>query len=149
MIRKEIADVLKFITKKFQDYGIYWVIVGSVSLTLQGLDLKPNDIDILTNKKDALKMNKLLEDYVMQPVKWSKNEEFDSYFGKFLINNVKVEIMGDLKIKMGGEWISLKNRLRSPKFIKIEGISLPVSPIKEQLEYYERRNKPKNYKINS
>ena len=149
MIRKEIADVLKFITKKFQDYGIYWVIVGSVSLALQGLDLKPNDIDILTNKKDALKMNKLLEDYVMQPVKWSKNEEFDSYFGKFLINNVKVEIMGDLKIKMGGEWISLKNRLRSPKFIKIEGISLPVSPIKEQLEYYERRNKPKNYKINS
>jgi len=149
MIRKEIADVLKFITKKFQDYGIYWVIVGSVSLALQGLDLKPNDIDILTNKKDALKMNKLLEDYVMQPVKWSKNEEFDSYFGKFLINSVKVEIMGDLKIKMGGEWISLKNRLRSPKFIKSEGISLPVSPIKEQLEYYERRNKPKNYKINS
>jgi len=149
MIRKEIADVLKFITKKFQDYGIYWVIVGSVSLALQGLDLKPNDIDILTNKKDALKMNKLLEDYVMQPVKWSKNEEFDSYFGKFLINSVKVEIMGDLKIKMGGERISFKNRLRSPRFIKIEGISLPVSPIKEQLEYYERRNKPKNYKINS
>jgi len=56
--------------------------------------------------------------------------------------------MGDLKIKMGGEWTSLKNRLRNPKYIKHEDISLPVSPIKEQLEYYERRNKPKNCKIN-
>jgi len=82
MIRKDISDVLKFITKKFQDYNIDWVIVGSVSLELQGLNLKPNDIDILTNKKDALKINNLLGDYVLQSVKWSKTEEFDFLFWK-------------------------------------------------------------------
>ncbi len=66
-----------------------------------------------------------------------------------MIKGVNVEIMGDLKIKMEEEWISLKNRLKNPKSIKLEDISLPVSPIKEQLEFYKRRDRPKNFKINS
>lgn len=83
-----------------------WAIRGTTSLLLQGIQMKAEDIDILCDKKTALECNRLFEEYLIQKVSFRKTKKFTSYFGKFQINQVTVEIMGEWKIKSPkGIWI--------------------------------------------
>jgi len=149
MVEQKIIKVLKIIYQKLKNQKIKWVLVGSTSLALQGVKIKPKDIDILTNKEGALKINELFKEYEVKPVKFGRlkiggRELFESYLGKFKIKGVKVEIMGNLKEKLGRKWIYLHKRLKSPKIVKIEGMKIPVSPLEEQLKSYSRLGRKKD-----
>ncbi|MFH1774728.1 MAG: hypothetical protein ABH874_07215 [Methanobacteriota archaeon] len=144
MINQKIIKALKIINQKLKDQKIKWVLVGSTSLALQGVKIKPKDIDILTNREGAYEVNKLLKEYEIKPIKFGKSNVFQSYLGEFRVNKIKVEVMGNLKEKIGGKWESLSPRLKSPKIIKIEGMNLPVSPLKEQLKSYKFRGRKKD-----
>ena len=56
---KNFIEALKVIRKTFQKHNIRWVLIGSLSLALQKVKITPKDIDILTNKKGALKCNNI------------------------------------------------------------------------------------------
>jgi predicted nucleotidyltransferase len=149
MTRQKIVAVLKIINRKLKNQKIKWVLVGSTSLALQGVKIKPKDIDILTDKEGAFRVNKLFKNYEVKPVEFGRlkiggKELFESYLGKFKIKGVKVEVMGNLKEKLGRKWIYLDKRLKSPKIVKIEGMKLPVSPLQEQLKSYEKLNRKKD-----
>ena len=93
--------------------------------------------------------NELFKEYEVKPVKFGRlkiggRELFESYLGKFKIKGVKVEIMGNLKEKLGRKWIYLHKRLKSPKIVKIEGMKIPVSPLEEQLKSYSRLGRKKD-----
>ncbi|KKM49824.1 hypothetical protein LCGC14_1556600 [marine sediment metagenome] len=115
-------------------------------MVLQGVKIKPNDIDILTDKEGALKCNKIFEKYIKKTVEWNQTEILDSFFGKFQINDVEIEIMGDLKVKERNKWIELKLRLEKPHFIRVEDILIPVSPLEEQLKSYKKSTNNKDRK---
>jgi hypothetical protein len=89
-------------------------------------------------------MNKLLKEYEVKPVKFQRSEFFESYFGEFKIDGVKVEVMGNLKEKRGKKWISFSKRVKSPNFVKIGEIKLPVSPLIDQLRSYEKSVRKKD-----
>ena len=144
MIDQKIIEVLKIINRKMKNRKIRWVLIGSTSLVLQEVKIKPKDIDILTNKEGAFKVNELLKEYEVKPIKFGESDVFQSYLGEFRINEVKVEVMGNLKEKIKGRWRDLSPRLISPKIIKIEGMNLPVSPLKEQLVSYEALGREKD-----
>ncbi len=125
---------------------IRWVLVGSASLALQGVKIKPKDIDILTDKKGAFKIGKLFEEYRVRiiPVKLSHSKLFKSYFGKFKFKDVKFEVMGDLKERIGNKWVSCSARLKSPKIVKFNGMKVPVSSLPEQLRSYSKLGRKKD-----
>jgi hypothetical protein len=50
-----------------------WAINGSTSLVLQGIDLKPNDIDILTDRDCAYEIQEIFNDFMLEPVIHSSN----------------------------------------------------------------------------
>lgn len=141
-IPNEYLSVLEFLTKKL--LKVHWVLVGSLSLALQGVNIRPKDIDILTDKAGALKCNELLKDFCLEPIKWSKTDTFASYFGKFRIKNLLVEIMGDLEIKDQNTWRKIESRLKAVRSVQINDIRVPVSPLKEQLESYQKLNREKD-----
>lgn len=114
MISQEFIKVLRRINERFQKHKIRWVLVGSLSLALQDVKIKPKDIDILTDKEGALKSNEIFKKHIKKAVAWSQTERYGSFFGKFQINGVVVEIMGDLKVKERNKWIELKPRLKNP-----------------------------------
>jgi len=149
MLKPKIIRVLRIIYQKLKNQKIKWVLVGSTSLALQDVKIKPKDIDILTDREGAFKINKLLKEYEIKPVKFGclkigGKELFESYLGKFKIKGVKVEVMGNLKEKLGRKWIYLHKRLKSPKIIKIKGMKIPVSPLEEQLKSYSRLGRKKD-----
>jgi len=144
MVPKKIKKTLEIIYSKLKDKNIKWVLVGSLSLALQGVKIRPKDIDILTDKKGAFEINKILKEYQKKAVKFKKSKFFKSYFGEFNIGGVKVEIMGNLREKVNNRWFSFSKRLISPKIVKFGNISVPVSSLKDQLKSYERGNRKKD-----
>lgn len=120
------------------------VLAGSISLALQGVEIHPQDIDILTTKEGAFKINDLLNAWEIKPVTFGCTKNFKSYHGKFSIQGVIVEIMGAFQEKRGEKWVSLGSRLSTPKLVKIAEITLPVSPLTCQLESYKRSERRKD-----
>jgi len=137
MIDFKIIKALKLIESKLRGSGVRWVLAGSLSLALQGVNVKPNDIDILTDEKGAFEINRILKDYEVKPVRFCRSKIFQSYLGEFEIEGVKVEVMGGLKEFVKGEWRSLSHRLSTPRIIEMEGIRLPVSQLEDQLRSYQ------------
>jgi hypothetical protein len=137
-------QVLKYLCSNLGRSDIRWVLAGSLSLALQGLEIEPNDIDILTNQLGALKINSILKKYEIKKVKYSETEKAVSFFGVFEIEDVKVEVMGDYKEKQGIRWVSFSKRLENPKVIEVDGIKIPVSSMKDQLRSYRRSKRPQD-----
>ena len=111
---------------KYDDFD--WAITGSTSLILQGMDIAPNDIDIITNKDGAYKINSLLKAYETSPVSFSDTNKIRSHFGVFEIDGVKVEVMGDIQIKRGTLWKTIAH-LHLPhniELVKYNDMSVPV-----------------------
>ncbi len=130
----DFIDVIKLITSKIPK-NVKWAIDGSTSLALQGIDLKPHDIDILTNSEGALAINESLREYNVKPVTHSSNQKYDSFYGIFEIGGIKVEVMGDMKVFRNGEWSKIQN----PDTINIvqlvrEGFRIPVVSLQNQKE---------------
>lgn len=137
-ISESFDAALSTISERLSLTKVRWVIIGSTSLALQGVSVQPNDIDILTDKSGALKINRKLKDYQFRPVRFSRTTSFESYFGSFVIGGVTVEVMGDLRIKYGGLWVALSGRLDCPVVVERNTMRLPVAPIAEQLASYEK-----------
>jgi hypothetical protein len=137
MIDSRIITALRIIYDKLTQRDIRWVLVGSTSLALQGVNVTPRDIDFLTDKDGAYKINELLKDHKVRPVEYRQSERLRSYLGEFRISNVKVEVMGNYEEKVKREWQSLESRLASPTIIQFVGMRLPVSPLRAQLLSYQ------------
>jgi len=143
MIQQRIIEVLRVINQKLKDQKIKWVLVGSVSLALQKVEIKPKDIDILTNRIGISKINKLFRKYEVKPAKFKSSKFFESYIGEFRINGVKIEVMANLREKIGDRWISFSSRLTYSRIIETNGMKIPVSPLQEQLKSYEKKEEEK------
>ncbi|RLC78340.1 MAG: ribonuclease III, partial [Chloroflexi bacterium] len=76
-----------------------WAIAGSTASALSGLPITPHDIDIITDKKGARAISRRLEEFVILPLDWRENEQYASHFAQFKVEGVKVELMGDLRVK--------------------------------------------------
>jgi hypothetical protein len=146
MIEKQFIKVLKIIYEKLKKEKINWVLVGSINLALQGIKIRTKDIDILTDKKGAFKINKLFKEYEVEPVKlkwWKvKDKKILEYFGKLKIKGINVEILANRKL--GKEQKFLKRELLFRKFIKFEGMKLPVAPLEEELKVYSQLGREKD-----
>ena len=144
MISKEIMDVLWLIITKLKNQNINWVLIGSTSLALQNVNIVPKDIDILTDKKGIKKISILLKSFETEHLKFGRSEIFESYLGKFAIRNVKVEVMANLRHKIGTKWANPpKNILK--KIIRFGNIEIPIFPLEEELKIYKRLKRKKDF----
>ena len=78
--------------------GQQFAFRGTTSLVLQGYNMTAEDIDIIADKNSSLRCNKLLKEYIVQRVEYKETGEFKSFYGKFLINDIETEIMGEFQI---------------------------------------------------
>ena len=140
----QIIKVLKIVAQKLEQAKVAWVLIGSTSLALQGVAIEPKDIDILTDKRSALKINQLFKKYQVRLVVFSQTDLFQSFFGEFKIKGIKIEVMGELKEMIKNDWQDQSYRLKNPSLIELEGTKIPVSSLKDQLRAYQFLGRPKD-----
>ncbi|BED92547.1 MAG: hypothetical protein RsTaC01_0304 [Candidatus Paraimprobicoccus trichonymphae] len=141
ILRKNI-EILKIIMDKIDAKDdINWVIAGNMSLALQGVEVDVNDIDIISDRCGAEKLNKLLSEFCIKPLKYSFTENYRSFYGIYKINNIKVEIMGNFQYKLkSGRW-SIPNQLSYIEIYNFKNMQIPVLTLTQELKEYENIGK--------
>lgn len=120
---------------------ITWAITASTNLMLQGLDVTPNDIDVLTDSDGAYRLEELFSDHVVRPVQppqaaTKEDEGMRSHYGALSINGVEIELMGAVEHRIDGEWIPIDNVSEHRVFIERDGHDIPVMPLDHELTGY-------------
>ena len=135
---------MRLLCKSLETSDVRWVLAGSLSLALQGISVEPHDIDLLTDRQGAFRINAMLKKYEQKAVDYAETEKVSSFFGVFEIQGVKVEVMGDYRERQGTKWVSLSRRLANPKIIEVDGVRIPVCSLEDHLVSYRRLKRPKD-----
>ncbi len=123
---EKFEETLKLVAYKLK--GLQYAIRGTTSLVLQNIDMNVDDIDIVGDSTMALVCNELFKEYVISPVIYSESVKYKSYFGKFKINNILVEVYGDWQIKnKNGEWSEIFDA-RSDQTTNVNGVNMTTIP---------------------
>jgi len=111
--------------------GHQYAFRGTASLVL---------IDILCDEETALACNDLFQDFVLEKVSFKESPQFKSYFGKFRVNNILVEVMGEWQIKdTKGRWSDPFRAAESEREeIVISGQKVSVTTIETELSMFAR-----------
>lgn len=134
---ENILRALKLVYDRIKHHYLTWVIIGSSSLWLQGVDIVPEDIDILADKEGAIKIGEMLQEFEKRQVSFSRSGRYESFFGQYEIHGVQLEVMGNLRILIRDEWASYSGRLDRRIFVEVEKMKLPVTSLRDHLESYQ------------
>ena len=122
-----------------RDYPI--ILSGSTSLSMQGVDIEVHDIDIVTDKKGAFTLANRLKEYQVKEMAFSKTDKYKSYFGKYRIDDVDIDIMGDFQYKTKNNLWSEKNHLHPLKQLEYKKHKISFLALEQELIEYESANK--------
>lgn len=130
-------DVLLEIIPPLHSADILWVITGSLAFALQGMPVEIHDIDIQTDKDGAYKIANLFRESVIKPVSFSSTNLIRSHFGRLQMDEVKVEIMGDVQTRLpDGNWRPPPDLRHLRRYIEVNGSQIPVLPLEHEYQAY-------------
>lgn len=81
--KNKILEIIKIVGSKLQDQKVTWLIGGSGSLLIHGLDVTPNDIDIIVDPEDYNEVQTILKDF----------QTTDTSQTQYKINDIDVELV--------------------------------------------------------
>jgi hypothetical protein len=116
--------------------GIDWRLVGSTNLALQGVAVQAKDIDIQIRKSDIDRTNVALHQYVKQPISYSETATFRSYFGRFEIAGIRVEVMAELQYMHDGNARNTLVFSKRPVDIQVANFRIPCTDLKTEYDSY-------------
>jgi hypothetical protein len=89
---------LRLLTPKFNESGIEWYIVGSVSDAVRGINVKPGDLDIVIHTRDYWKAKNLcysnFPDSVIEPFQDKKGIPLQC-FGRLFLAGTYIDVAAD------------------------------------------------------
>ncbi|MFH2040760.1 MAG: ATP-binding cassette domain-containing protein [Chloroflexota bacterium] len=74
-----------------------WVLTGSASLRLQGMDIPVHDLDIECNSLDIRNIEQAIFEFITTPVHLWESDHIRSLDGKARINEIEIELIADLE----------------------------------------------------
>ncbi|MDR1705161.1 MAG: hypothetical protein LBS19_10840 [Clostridiales bacterium] len=140
MLSEKHESVLRILYNLFINEDMTWALTGSTAFCIQGMLLVPDDIDIQTDHAGAYRINELLKPYVKQPVSFSTStsKHIRSHFGRFEIDGVLVEVMGDIQKKLYNGWEKVTDLKPIIHFINYKGMKLPVLSLSYESAAYRK-----------
>ena len=123
---------------RLDDTEITWAVTASTNLALRGIPVEPGDIDVVTDGLGAEAIERRFEDHVESEVSRSRSVEhrIASDFGALDIDDVRVEIMGDVEHLVDGEWVSAADVAANREFVAVDGRDVPVMTLEREREGY-------------
>lgn len=130
---KDFEKTILFLARKLQSYQ--YAFRGTSGLVLQEIEMNVQDIDIVCDRETALASNKIFKDYLLEEVRWQGSLKYQSYFGKFMINEILAEVYGQWQIKDSkGNWSEIFNASENQRReIGFQGKKVFVTEIETEL----------------
>jgi len=129
--------ILDRILDRLKPINAPWAITGSFGFALQGVPVKPHDIDVQTDEMGAYEIERLLTEFVVERVHFASAENIRSHFGVLNIDGIKVDIMGDIQKRLdNGTWTEAPDLGKHIHFVKMEKMNIPVLSLEYEYEAY-------------
>lgn len=117
-----------------------WAVMGSTASVLQGIpNYTPPDIDLVTTRDGAYIMSGSIGGLgaTVRQVSYSESDRYTSHFGIFEVLDVRVEVMGDLVIRVADGHIDTTEHFArwsdKVRLLHFEQYHIPVAPLEWQL----------------
>ncbi len=144
MLNKNFKEIIKIICNSMNREKIKFALIGSSNLALQGINLKPKDLDFVVKLKDLKRISKFFSEYLISDIKklpQMTNEP--AWDVKLKINDVNVQFLGE---RNNGEYVSklLRNRII---YLYVDNIKVCCFTLEAEAQAYSETNREKKAKI--
>jgi hypothetical protein len=130
--------VLCLILERVPPKAFPWALTGSAGLRLQGVEVPVDDLDLQTDRQGAQEITRRLADVVEEPLHYWKTERMRSYFSVLKVNEIRVEVMGEIRKRMpDGSWETPIEVDRIRCWVEVEQLLVPVVDLSHELIAYE------------
>jgi len=143
---QKFLDALVLFSSKVKDNNINWAIFGSLNLALQGVDVTPHDIDIITDYSGFKKIEAILANYISVPSKYKEKLLFKSYYLILNINGIEFEIIAEIEERISGKW-QKSNRLKNKTFVNYNNLTIPYMELNAELIMYKAMGRDDKVKL--
>jgi len=147
----EPANVEAILTlhKRLAKEHIPWAIGGDLGEALRAVPVKPDCVEVWTNKKGAAQILMAFKDLAPKGV-YFQTQRLErkaivgeklypiyqrSYYFDFMIQNVKIRVHGDLQFRVG-DWEWGDKLEYTPEHVSIVGFKTAVVPLQVKYELY-------------
>ena len=128
MDKSQVTDAIKTVTSSFDGGDILWVVGGSGSLLVHGLDCVPTDLNIIIDTDSYMNAVKSLSKYMTVET----TEHHDGVNTFFQIAGVEVEAIDYGHLDRG-------NIIH----VNMDGVSVPVYTLETEYAFYKNRDDKK------
>ncbi len=133
-IEKKQKDTICFLTQKLESMSEKWAVTGSFGQVLQGVNVVPKDIDIISTRVGVRKIQSILKEFTQHKVSYSATNSMRSYFGVIEINSCKIEFFGEIEnLLKNNTWEPHIEWEKNITEIVIDSIVVPVITLEYEL----------------
>ncbi len=133
------ADAVRTLARQLDGLGEPWALTGSTSFALQGVLIKPDDVDVQTTAAGARAAETLLGGAVTEPVERVESERIRSSLGAARIGGVTVELIGGVeKRRADGSWTEPPPIGELRRTVALGDHTVPVLPLAYEARAYDR-----------
>ena len=138
----ELGNLLK-------DCRAKWALAGDIGEILNGVNVQPDHLTILTNIAGCEEITKRLEGFLVEAPRQvetqiKRHAEIEprplpvivkSYTSRFSLNGQRLDVHGDLRIKVG-DWDWGDSLDYEPDYVYVVGVKVPVLPLELKTRLY-------------
>lgn len=136
MDTNKLDQTIIYLTKIASSLTEKWAFVGSTASYVEGQNIIPSDIDIMTTKKGVEYFVKKLKQYIVVDMYFDDSKKGSSWYTKFIINDLEVEIMGELTVKGDHDMVSTPKDAKIWQYLNsvdFQGLKMSVFPDEFQI----------------
>lgn len=131
--------VLRAVVRRLHAAGIAFKVVGGAALALHGVPVPVDDIDLEMPVPDVYRFQELYGEHATQPAALSASDLYRSHFGRYTVDGVQIEVMGDLHRREGDRWVPGYSTTEAR--LEVDGVPCPASWLEEETLAYIRRGR--------
>ncbi|MCJ7549918.1 MAG: methyltransferase domain-containing protein [Anaerolineae bacterium] len=137
--RPKWRTVLRDLAQGLHAQGVDYRLVGGATLTVRGLDVELNDLDLEMSEPDAYAFEERFAENVVFPVAWRETETLRSHHRRFEIDGIPVDVMAELERKIDGRWVPTFGATHET--VDLDGVGISVLSLEEETLAYLRRGR--------
>ena len=149
VLSKPLLEATIKIGNLLNDCSAKWALGGDIGEILNGVNVQPDHIAILTTAEGCPEIGKKLAEFQVEASRLVERQirrnaeigpkplpvKIRSYESRFNFDGQRLDVHGDLRIKVG-EWDWGDPLDFEPEYVYVVGVKIPVVPLKLKTELY-------------
>ena len=149
VLNKPLLDATVEVGNLLKDCQAKWALAGDIGEILNGVNVQPDHLTILTNIEGCEEISKKLERFQVEASRQVQTQtkrdaeiepkpmpiNIKSYASTFNLNGQRLNVHGDLRIKVG-DWDWGDPLDFEPEYVYVVGVKVPVIPLELKTHLY-------------